>query len=132
MLASGNVTMTFQSSPMPRVSVTRPSLRGSTCRTALDRVRRAGKEIGHLGIAHLVEIAIVEADCTEPDRRLQADGLVGVLAQGRERIRRRYRYGENQPRGITASHGLQCHPHRRASAGRPSQYDFRRRSISSS
>src|SRR6516225_459809 len=115
MLASGNVTMTFQSSPMPRVSVTRPSLRGSTCRTALDRVRRADKESDHLGIAHLVEIAIVEADCTEPDRRLQADGLVGVLAQGRERIRRRYRYGENQPRGITASHGLQCHPHRRAS-----------------
>ena len=72
-----------------------------------------GEETGHLRIAHLMEIAIVEADRPEPDRRLQADGFVGSLGQGRERIGRRYGHGEDQPRGGAVPHGLQRDPHRR-------------------
>ena len=63
--------------------------RGLNLRAARGGAWRAGEEIGHLRIAHLMEIAIVEADRPEPDRRLQAHRLVDFLAQGRERIRRR-------------------------------------------
>src|SRR5271169_5877320 len=57
------------------------SLRGGAC-DALSWARRASKELSHLRIAHLMEIAIEEADRSEPDRRLQADGFVRSPAQG--------------------------------------------------
>jgi hypothetical protein len=48
----------------------RRSLRGSARRAADGGPQRAGEEICYLAIAHLMEIAIIEADCAEPDRRL--------------------------------------------------------------
>ena len=54
-------------------------LRGPNCRAAGGASLRSSEEIGHLRIAHLMEIAIVEADRHEPDRRFQAHRLVDFL-----------------------------------------------------
>src|SRR5208337_4667786 len=66
-----------------------------------------GEEIDHFAIAHLMEIAIIEADSAQFGRRFQADGLIGLFAQSSQGVGRRYRHGEDQPRGPTVPHGLQ-------------------------
>src|SRR5262245_24300035 len=43
------------------------------------QLRRAGKEISDLVIAHLMEIVIVEADCSEHYWGFEADDLVGLF-----------------------------------------------------
>src|SRR5271166_3507592 len=120
-VASGNVTMTFQSAATSIASAIRPSLRRFTHLSTRwgwrlrCRLCRAGEKIGHFGVAHLMEIAIVEANCSQHHGHFEADGLVGLLAELGERLRRRYRDGEHQMRRIAPPHRAQRHPHRRAS-----------------
>jgi len=74
--------------------------------------KRTAEKIGDLVISHLMEIAILKADCPENYRHREADGLVRCLAQRRERVRRRCRHCEDELNGITPVHELQRDPHR--------------------
>jgi hypothetical protein len=47
---------------------------------ALGLAKRTAEKIGDLVISHLMEIAILKADCVENDRHLEADGIVRCLA----------------------------------------------------
>src|SRR5215469_6755383 len=81
----------------------RPSATGAFAGSRLraGQLRCAGEEIGHLRIAHLVEVAIVEADCAHHNEGLERDSLVGLLAELGERLRCGYWRREHQMRRIT-------------------------------
>src|SRR6516165_6838386 len=98
--------MTFQSAATSIASAIRPSLRPFTHLSTRwgwrlrCRLCRAGEKIGHFGVAHLMEIAIVEANCSQHIGDFEADGLVGLLAQLGKCLRRRYRDGEPRCAGL--------------------------------
>ena len=70
--------------------------------------KRTAEKIGDLVIFHLMEIAILKADCPENDWHHGADGLVRCLAQRRERVRRRCRRCEDELNRITPVHELRA------------------------
>ena len=83
--------MTFQAAVTGVASAIRPSLQRFGGCSAIARLRhrrcRAGEKISYFGVAHLMEVAIVEADCTHHNEGLERDSLVGLLAELGERLR---------------------------------------------